>query len=256
MSDTLKWFLTKLGRSCSPRFIHQINATVNYLETGRWFQSRGMDIRRRVANRTTLFDVVGAEIGEKEVTYLEFGVWKGDSVRHWAGLLKHPNSVLHGFDSFEGLPEAWNLASGRQAFSVGGAIPAINASRVRFFKGWFSETLKDYQIPHRDVLFRTLDADIYSFTKTVLDALEPAITLGTFIYFDEFCDRMHELRAFEEFLQRTGAEFRVIAPIEHLHTSYFNGLPRRLRVSGEDISRRVRVSGPCPGRRASSTIFM
>ena len=210
MSDRLKSFLTKVGRFCTPYFIHQLNATANYLDTGRWFQSRGLDVGRRVEDRTALFDLVGAEICEKEVAYLEFGVWKGDSIRYWARLLKNPRSVLHGFDSFEGLPEDWNFASGRHAFSVEGAIPQVDDSRVTFFKGWFDETLRGYNVPRREVLFLTLDADIYSSTKTVLDALEDAITPGTYIYFDEFCDRMHELRAFEEFIRRTGAEFRVV----------------------------------------------
>lgn len=210
MSDRLKSFLTTIGRFCSPHFIHQLNATANYLETGRWFRSRGLLRGERVKDRYALFDLVGAEIADKEVAYLEFGVWKGDSIRYWAKLLKNSRSILHGFDSFEGLPEDWNFESGRHAFSVGGAVPRLDDSRVTFFKGWFEETLKEYQLPRREVLFLTLDADLYSSTKTVLDALESEITPGTYLYFDEFCDRMNELRAFEEYLNRTGTEFRLV----------------------------------------------
>ncbi len=210
MSDQLKALLTKAGRFASPQFIHQLNAATNYLETGRWFRARGLNTGQRVKFREELFDRVASEIGPKEVAYLEFGVWKGDTMRYWSKLLRNPRSVLHGFDSFEGLPEAWNLASGKRAFSVDGVIPNIDDSRVRFFKGWFDQTLKDYQMPAHDALVLAMDADLYSSTKTVLDALEREITPGTYLYFDEFSDRMHELRAFDEFIDRTGATVRVV----------------------------------------------
>jgi hypothetical protein len=211
MSVRLKSVLTKVGGYVSPMFIHQLNATANYLETGRWFRARGFAVKQRTTLREELFDIISREIGDRAVAYLEFGVWKGDSIKYWSKLLKNPNSVLHGFDSFEGLPEAWNLASGVAAFSVGGSIPKVDDPRVRFFKGWFNETLKDYRIPPHDALVITLDADLYSSTKTVLDALEPEIGPGTYLYFDEFSDRLHELRAFDEFIERTGAKFRLVA---------------------------------------------
>lgn len=53
--------------------------------------------------------------------YLEFGVYKGESLRYWARELKHPDSKLHGFDSFEGLPKDFDVNGryGKSAFNVG-----------------------------------------------------------------------------------------------------------------------------------------
>lgn len=117
---------------------------------------------------------------------------------------------MHGFDSFEGLPEAWeSLKKGR--FDTGGSIPKIDDPRVTFFKGWFSDTLPKYVLPSHDVLFVTLDADLYSSTKTVLDFIRPHVSVGTYFYFDEFYSRDHELRAFDEFLSTTQYRFSLVA---------------------------------------------
>jgi len=56
-----------------------------------------------------------------------------------------------------------------------------------------------------------LDADIYSSTAYVLNFLKSSMPVGTFLYFDEFSDRLHELRAFDEFLSATEMHFRVVA---------------------------------------------
>jgi len=210
MSDTLKHALTRLGGYCTPGILHRMNATINYLETGRWFKSHGFSNSDPVPSRLALFDHVAEEIADKRVAYLEFGVWKGESMRYWSKLLKNPDSVLHGFDSFEGLPEAWNIASGEATFSTQGELPKIDDPRVKFYKGWFDATLEDYEVPDNDVLVLSLDADLYSSTKTVLDALCDSIKPGTYLYFDEFSDRQHELRAFDEFIRATGMSFRAL----------------------------------------------
>jgi hypothetical protein len=125
-------------------------------------------------------------------------------------LTPHPNSKLHGFDSFEGLPETWETTE-KGHFNTGGSVPKIDDPRVTFFKGWFSDTLPKYTLPPHDVLFVTLDADLYSSTKTVLDFIRPHVSVGTYFYFDEFHFRDHELRAFDEFLSETEYVFDVVA---------------------------------------------
>ena len=50
-----------------------------------------------------------------------------------------------------------------------------------------------------------------SSTKTVLDFLRPHISVGTYLYFDEFQAREHECKAFDEFLSETGWAFQVVA---------------------------------------------
>lgn len=60
--------------------------------------------------------MVGAEVGTIRVLYMEFGAAKGDATRMWAKLLRLPSTVLHGFDSFEGLPESWTADGPRGGF--------------------------------------------------------------------------------------------------------------------------------------------
>ena len=86
----------------------------------------------------------------------------------------------------------------------------IEDSRVRFFKGWFNETLPGYQMPHHDRLVLDTDADLYSSTIYVLRPLESFIVPGTYIYFDEFSDRENELRAFAEFVLDTEMRFELL----------------------------------------------
>jgi hypothetical protein len=207
----VKSALTRLGERCSPRTIHRLNAIVNYLEVGRWMRAHGFETSRRLNTREEIFAAIAADVAEEPVLYLEFGVFEGDSMRSWSRLLRNERSQLHGFDSFEGLPDGWSLAEGRGHFSTGGAPPEIGDPRVRFFKGWFEHTLPAYEPPDHERLVVNVDADLYSSAAFVLTSLEGLIEPGTYLYFDEFNDRAHELRAFDEFLTRTGMQFRTVA---------------------------------------------
>jgi Macrocin-O-methyltransferase (TylF) len=217
---SLKYWLTRAGEFCNQRTIHRLNASINYLEAGRWLKAHQMS-PERVATRLKVFDSALPFIGDKSVLYLEFGVWYGASMRYWSDLLKGTKATLHGFDSFEGLPEKWNIQEGEKAFSVGGAIPQIDDDRVEFFVGWFDQTLPNYDPPAHDLLIVTLDCNIYSSTKTALDAIDSIIKPGALIYFDEFSDRMHELRAFDEYVRRTGKRFRAISATPALNHVMF-----------------------------------
>jgi hypothetical protein len=207
---TMKQWLIGAGRRCSPLLLAKMNSGLNYLEAGRWFASHGFSTSGDARDRSELFDRAADDISELRVAYLEFGVWRGDSIREWSRLLRHPQSTLHGFDSFEGLPEDWNLLTERGKFSTQGIIPQVDDPRVGFSKGWFEDTLENYVVPDHDVLFLMLDADVYSSTKTVLDRFKGAMVPGTYVYFDEFNDRNHELRAFDELVRETGMQFRLV----------------------------------------------
>ena len=140
-----KYALTRIGEHCSQIHIHRINSTADYLELGRWFRQEGFRIPPRFkgsceSSRSQLFNRMAAELGDKKVLYLEFGISKGNSIRYWASLLKNPGSMPHGFDSFEGLPEDFNVTYGKSSFSTHGVVPTIDDKRVTFFKGWFEDT--------------------------------------------------------------------------------------------------------------------
>src|SRR5690242_17969995 len=99
MSESLKGFVTRVGGLLSPETIYRFNSLVNYLEVGRWMKAQGFRPGRRVGRREEIFDRVGSAVAAERVLYLEFGVFRGESIAYWSGLLKHPESRLDGFDS-------------------------------------------------------------------------------------------------------------------------------------------------------------
>jgi len=215
-SVLFKHLLTRVGTLLSPNTVYNLGASLNYLELGRWMHARGYNVTRRVDRREQLFDLVGREVSDREVLYLEFGVFEGAATRYWSKLLRSPRSKLHGFDSFEGLPETWADVRPKGSFFAEGRAPQIDDPRVQFFTGWFDETLPGYRCPPHEVLVLVLDADLYSSTKFVLNSLKDVIVPGTYIYFDEFNHRFDEMRAFEEFLDGSGMQFSVIGATRSL----------------------------------------
>ena len=100
---------------------------------------------------------------------LEFGVNDGSTIRHIAGLL--PNSQVFGFDSFDGLPEAW---AGAPAGTFAQAkLPEV-PDNVQLVQGWFDRTLPRFVDGQKDtkVSFLHIDCDLYSSTQTVLMSYE------------------------------------------------------------------------------------
>ncbi len=199
-----------VGSRISAVTIQRLDNAVNYLASARFAADRGLLGAPSFPSREELFARIADDVGRDRTLYLEFGVYRGASMRLWSKLLTNPLSRLHGFDSFEGLPEHWTTVAPRGHYSAGGQIPKIDDSRVTFFKGWFEDTLPTYSLGDYDRLVVSLDADLYSSTKCVLDSLEKAIAPGTYLYFDEFCHRHHEMKAFIEFEARTGMKFEVV----------------------------------------------
>ena len=142
------------------------------------------------------------------IDYLEFGVSRGDSLRWWVENCRHPESTFTGFDTFEGIPEAW-ASWPRGTFSADGKAPEIDDPRCSFVKGLFQDTLagwlSDREFPRRAVVH--LDADLYSSTLVVLAQLLPKIKSNDILIFDEFCSYLHEYRAFAEMTKAYGREF-------------------------------------------------
>lgn len=129
---------------------------------------------------------------------LEFGVRHGNTLRQIARLA---GQEVHGFDSFEGLPEVWHHEP-KGSYTTKGAIPAMPGN-VQLHVGWFESTLPEFLKTHKHpVRLINIDCDIYSSTRTVLDLLAPQIVTGTVIVFDEYISNEHwredEFKAFEE----------------------------------------------------------
>lgn len=209
MRFPFRYWLTRIGGYMGRNQVHVLSATAKYLEIGQRMRQFEFEAGSTFTTREELFDLVGREVANRDVLYLEFGVYQGASMRYWSKMLSHPASELHGFDSFEGLPEAWTEMEGSGHFSTNGAMPTVEDRRVKFFKGWFHQTLPVYQVPKHEVLVLNFDADLYSSTKYVLDHMSEYIVPGTYLYFDEFSDLQHEFRAFMEFCSSSDRKFVV-----------------------------------------------
>lgn len=149
--------------------------------------------------------------------WCEFGVREGRSLQ-WL-INEHPNTVIHAFDSWKGLPEDWNHGTGTVADMS--CEPPVVPEHIQLHKGWFKDTLPIWkQNNDGPIAFLHMDADIYSSTKEVLVSLDEQIVPGTVITFDEFCNfrlsgkmskwQDQEFRALTEWLDE---KQRVVEPL-------------------------------------------
>jgi hypothetical protein len=207
-----KILLARLGAVCGPGTVYNLNGAFNYLHAGWWLRAHGFVPAARLRSRFDVFAHIAAQVRDRQVLYMEFGVAQGASMRRWSQLLRNPHSHLHGFDSFLGLPHDWSLEGHERGyFSTGGRPPDVDDPRIRYFTGWFDETLPAYEWPQHEVLIVMLDADLYSSTTVVLEHVKPMLVPGSYLYFDQFHHRCDELRAFAELLEETSFGFELIA---------------------------------------------
>lgn len=135
------------------------------------------------------------------LTFLEFGVYRGDSILTWADLDSHPDSAFIGFDTFTGLPEDWKAYQAGH-FSTEGAVPPTDDDRVAFVPGLFQKTLhtKLASMRFNRQLLVHIDSDLYSAALYILSNMQRYYTERTFILFDQWCD-VHEYRAFQDYTE-------------------------------------------------------
>ena len=102
---------------------------------------------------------------------MNFGVYSGTTINFIASKV---HSQVHGFDSFEGLPEQWgNVPAGK--FTREGDLPEV-LDNVELHVGWFDQTLPGFVDQHpQDAAFIHVDADLYSSTRTILTCLQKRI---------------------------------------------------------------------------------
>ena len=200
-----------LGAKLPAGVRQKLSGLTHDVELTAWMRDHGMTTDTVVDTRVALYEIVAADIGDQPVCYLEFGVAAGDATRIWSTLLTHPDTVLHGFDTFEGLPEQWTEDEPRGKYTQGGTPPVIDDPRVEFFTGLFDQTLPAYQVPDRPHYVLNMDADLYSSTIDVLRHLGDLLRPGTYIYFDEFASPGHEERALREVVDETGVELDLVA---------------------------------------------
>lgn len=155
--------------------------------------------------------------------YLEFGVFEGRTLNYTAEL--KPHDIIHGFDSFEGLPEHWDMGSKKTKYVAGyfaTKIPVVR-SNVKLWVGWFDQQIPEYlkACPNDPIAYLHIDGDLYSSAWTVLTMLNHLIVPGTIILFDEFCKFGHfskpyktwkndEYKALKDWIWQYNRQFEIL----------------------------------------------
>ena len=150
--------------------------------------------------------------------YLEFGVFRGESINRFADILHTCNSKIYGFDSFEGLREDWagtDVEKGH--FNLDGKIPKLKNNAIPI-KGWVQDTLPNFLEKNNPLInFIHIDLDTYSSTKFVLERVKPYLQKGAILLFNEFYNypgwSVGEYKAFSEVFNKN--EYNIVAFSKH-----------------------------------------
>jgi hypothetical protein len=158
--------------------------------------------------------ICGLEKALRVGLFAEFGVWQGTTINAIADQVGS-EIVVHGFDSFEGLPEDWQGAYIKRTFHMRGKLPRVRPN-VRLHVGWFADTVPRFarEHPEESIAFMHVDCDLYSSTKTIFDHLGDRLKPGSVIVFDEYFNypgwREHEYRAFQELVRAQSLRYRYL----------------------------------------------
>ncbi|RKT55958.1 TylF/MycF/NovP-related O-methyltransferase [Saccharothrix australiensis] len=164
---------------------------------------------------------------------LEFGVFRGTTLKI---IVEERGGDVHGFDSFEGLPEDWRPNRPAGYFRAD-LVPEVPGAGI--VPGWFDETLPGFFAEHPgDVAFLHLDADLYSSTVTALEHAGPRLRPGSVVLFDEYFNypgwEAHEHRAWREFVARHDVAFEYLC-----FTADNEQLAVRVTAIGSDAAEEV-----------------
>lgn len=148
----------------------------------------------------------------KESLFLEFGVFRGNSINFFAKILKEKK--IYGFDSFEGLEEDWITSefNKKGTFSTYGKKPKV-FKNVNLICGKIQETLEIFlkDKAEKKISFIHLDVDNYLPTKFILEKIKPFLKNGTVILFDEFYGfpnwKNYEYKALNETFDKKNYKF-------------------------------------------------
>lgn len=190
-SDAFREFLrerTSVSNISREMYRQACEETATYIENTASDQN-GPFYAKQFASRATLLNYCTLKKRGVPGLALEFGVGDGTTLR-WIARER----FVHGFDSFEGLPEDWRSEFPKGHFKLDKytrqEVSEIENSIV--WTGLFEDSLPEWHQLYRSDLVREgiafihIDCDLYSSTKTVLDQLAPWIKSGTILLFDEY----------------------------------------------------------------------
>jgi hypothetical protein len=181
-----------------------LSQTCDYIEKNMFL------VNSNFKNRYELLDDAIKNATIKDGLWLEFGVYKGETIRYIADKTK---TIVYGFDSFKGNPDDWRSEHRKGEFALR-QMPSFPRN-IKVVTGWFKDSLPKFLAAHNEpVSFIHIDCDLYSSTKTVLHQLKDRLIKGSIIVFDEFFNypgwKQHEFKAFTEFIKRTNIRYEYI----------------------------------------------
>ncbi len=152
---------------------------------------------------------------KSNLSYLEFGVFKGKTINLFSKILKKYKAKIYGFDSFEGLNEDWvGTRMTKKFFSNNGKIPSVHKNCF-LIKGRVQDTLDSFLKKNKNlkINFLHMDLDTYPSTKYVLKKIKKKLANNAIILFDELYNmegwRVGEFKALtEEFKKK---EYKYLA---------------------------------------------
>lgn len=208
----IKSLVDRLADYVLDRDAHNIHRALQRQALGETaaFVAEHLYLTRSYRNKFELLDAALQAAPKTAGLVCEFGVYSGATINFIAGRVTGP---VHGFDSFEGLPEDWRPGVEKGTFRVD-ALPRVR-NNVTLVKGWFDQSLPGFLREHREpCTFLHIDCDLYSSTKIVFDCLGDRIAAGTVLVFDEFFNypgwRKGEYQAFQELAAAQRLQFEYL----------------------------------------------
>ena len=193
------YFMSKLSKW---RSTTKVNGYNDWYQ-GSWEYSRRYDLYRAISK--------AEQLENSAIDYFEFGVCGGLSFKWWLEHNSNTDSKFYGFDTFEGLPEAFG-PFGKGSMAVALESLDINDPRASFYKGLFQDTLipflEQYKSDRKKLIH--LDADLFSATLFSLSQLYRFLNDGDILLFDEFAVPKHEFMAFKIFTESFYVNYEVI----------------------------------------------
>ena len=143
--------------------------------------------------------------------WMEFGVFGGKTMSTIANC--NPAQTIYGFDSGE-IPDKIF----RGANVIHGTPYQDWNPNITLINGLFDDTLPDFAVEHAGlVAFMHINCDLYSSCEMILQTFTGRIVPGTIICFCNWCGYQqttnvdHDVKAFAEFLLKTGLGFKPIS---------------------------------------------
>ncbi len=181
------FFKPKLQNKTKPKkvfdYYKEENIRECYIEFKKYFKT-SLVFEKNAQTKEYAIDLALKNKDVENSLYLEFGVFKGESINFFSNKLK---TNIYGFDSFEGHSHDWpgtSTTSRNNHYNQEGKLPKVN-SNVVLIKGFIDDTLDNFlKEKNEEINFIHIDVDIYEPTYTILKLTKPYLRKNSIILFN------------------------------------------------------------------------